>query len=87
MHKPKAADVEFLMLAQQQYLRQKKLPVAGNSVSEDMTLGMLEAFKKELYAVVDKWNLELCRLLGQGCVIKPRQWLEKRWNSKRSLIW
>lgn len=39
------------MFAQQQCLYHKKLPVAGNLKGEDVILGMLEIFVKELDAV------------------------------------
>lgn len=60
LHKLLAADVKFLMLAQQQCLRHKKLLVTRDLIGEDMTLEMLEAFVKGLDIVAAGWDLEPC---------------------------
>ena len=86
LYKLRAVDVESLIPVQRQYLRHRELLVAGDLVGEGVILGMLEAFVKELDAVAAGWDPELCRWFWQSCVSKPWRWLERRWDSKHSLI-
>lgn len=71
MHKLQAVDVESLMLPQQQCLHHRELSVTKDSVGENVTLGMLEAFMKKLDAVAAGWDPESCHWLKQDCVHKP----------------
>lgn len=78
LHKLRAADIEFLMPAWQQYLRHRKLPIAENLVSKSVTLGMLKIFVKELDIVASEFDPEPYYWLWQDCISKPWQWLEER---------
>lgn len=51
LYKLRVVDVKFLMLARQQCLRHRQLPIARDLVGESETFRMLEAFVKELDTV------------------------------------
>ena len=86
LHKLRAATVKFLIPKQWRCPRYREWPVAGASVGEGVTSGMLEAFVNKLDVVVTGWDPEPCRWLAQSWVLKSWRWLERGWDSKRSLI-